>query len=438
MFAMHDRTRRHPCRLAFVLLCVAPTVGVATWVCAIRSPMYLAARRVQWEQRLSQLLGLSVSLDGVATSPGGPTLLERVTFSDPETGAVVGCIRQLEMGYHGDDFIVLAAQPELNGPEMWRVWEVLHERLLRSPLAAQFRAQLYAREMTVQRDADQQATTLTDVRCRLTPEAAGPQLTIEFRDVALQMSEPAQLCITRNRQVAPPSTRWQLRTRSTALPCSLLADHVRVLACLGDRATFQGTVEAMPVAGGWQGEISGRFRGVDLDRLVTDRYNHKLSGTAELVFRRACFQDGKLIDAAGDVLCDGGVVSLSLLHEADRSLGLVADQRIRSVETDPLRRYQELKFGFTLNEQGLRIVGLCHAEGEGVVMSDYFGPLLRDRPQDVVQVAALVRTLAARNGEQVPATYEAYQLLHVLPIPSRNDQTDASAQRPMYSPLRLR
>ena len=114
----------------------------------------------------------------------------------------------------------------------------------------------------------------------------------------------------------------------------------------------------MPVAGGWQGEISGRFRGVDLDRLVTDRYNHKLSGTAELVFRRACFQDGKLIDAAGDVLCDGGVVSLSLLHEADRSLGLVADQRIRSVETDPLRRYQELKFGFTLNEQGLKIVGL--------------------------------------------------------------------------------
>jgi hypothetical protein len=183
--------------------------------------------------------------------------------------------------------------------------------------------------------------------------------------------------------------------------------------------------------------VSGRFREVDLDRLVTDRYNHKLSGKAELVFRRAQFRDGKLIDAAGDMICGGGVVSRSLLHQAEQSLGLVADPRLQQSKTDALRRYQELKFGFTVNEQGLKIVGLCHSVGEGVVMSDYYGPLLTDRPQEVVQVAALVRTLASRGGEQVPATLEAHQLLHVLPIPSRDLQTDVGARQPAYSPLRL-
>jgi hypothetical protein len=209
-----------------------------------------------------------------------------------------------------------------------------------------------------------------------------------------------------------------------------------ILANLGDLATFQGTAEAMLGADGWEGELTGRFRDVDLDRL-TECYDHKLSGSAEVVFRRAQFRSGRLVDAAGDVLCSGGVVSLSLLHEANKSLGLVADQSILSVESDPLRRYQELKFGFTLNQQGLQIVGLCHSVGEGVVMADYFGPLLTDRPQEVVQVAALVRTLSSSSGEHVPATYQAYQLLHVLPIPSQTDPPQIGTRQPIHTPVRL-
>ena len=434
---MHDSTRRLLCRLGFLLLCVLPTLAVAGWVSVICSPSYVAACKAAWETRLSQHLGLSVRLQGVQNPSRGVTVLEGLVLSDPETEARVASVRQIEIGYRGDELVVLAAQPELVSEEMWRLCEALHERVLRSPSASQVKVHFYAGEMNVKQSGDQGDSTLTDVHCRLTPTATGPQATIEFCDVALQMSEPAQLRITRNRQVSPPATRWELRTRSTPLPCYLLADHVEILANLGDLATFQGTVEAMQGADGWEGEVTGRFRDVDLDRLVTDRYDHKLSGTAEIVFRRAQFRGGRLIDAAGDMLCSGGVVSLSLLHQADKSLGLIADQRVRSVESDPLRRYQELKFGFTLNQQGLEIVGLCHSVGEGVVMTDYFGPLLTDRPQEVVQVAALVRTLSSRSGEHVPATYEACQLLHVLPIPEQTDPPQVGSRQPIYSPVRL-
>ncbi len=433
---MHDSTRRLLCRLGFLLLCVLPTLAVVGWVSVICSPTYVAARRAAWERRLSQHLGLSVQLQGVQNPSRGVTVLKGLVLSDPETEVCVAQVRQVEIGYRGEELVVLAAQPELHSEQIWRLCEALHDRVLRGPPASQVKVHFYAGELNVKQAGNQGDSSLTDVHCRLTPTATGPQAAIEFCDVALQMSEPAQLRITRNRQVSPPATRWELRTRSTPLPCYLLADHVEILANLGDLATFQGTVEAMQGAGGWEGEVTGRFRDVDLDRL-TERYDHKLSGAAEIVFRRAQFRGGKLIDAAGDVLCDGGVVSLSLLHQADKSLGLIADQRVLSAETDPLRRYQELKFGFTLNQQGLQIVGLCHSVGEGVVMADYFGPLLTDRPQEVTQVAALVRMLSSRSGEHVPATYEAYQLLHVLPIPSRTDPPQIGTRPPFSKPLRL-
>jgi hypothetical protein len=380
---------------------------------------------------------MSAQLQGVRNPTRGVTVLEGLVLSDPETEACVARVRRIEMGHRGNELIVLAAQPELISQQMWRLCEALHDRVLRSSTASQAQVHFYAGEVHLKQSSVGGDSTLTDVHCRLTPTETGPQATIEFRDVALEMSEPAQLRFIRNRQVSPPATRCELRTRSTPLPCHLLADHVKILASLGDRATFQGTVEAMQGPDGWEGEVAGRFCHVDLDRLVTDRYDHKLSGSAEVVFRRAQFRSGKLIDAAGDVLCNGGAVSLSLLHQADKSLGLVADQRVRAVETDPLRRYQELKFGFTLNEQGLKIVGLCHGVGEGVVMADYFGPLLTDRPQEVTPVAALVRTLSSRSGEQVPATYEACQLLYVLPPPSEADPPEIGTREPVYSPVRM-
>jgi len=438
MFVMHDRTRRLLCRIGFLTLCVAPTLFIVTWICVVHSPTYVAQQKATWERTLSDQLGLIVSLKSVSHPTRGSILLEDVDLTDAETGSRVARIRQVEMGQSGGQFVLFASQPEVQGEQIWRLWEVLHERILRGQAAAGLRAKLVAGEVTVHRADGEGASTLTDVRCQLAPTRDGPQATIEFRDVALQMAEPAQLRVTRNRQVTPPATRWELNTRSTALPCSLLADQLDVLTWLGDEATFQGTVEAMPTAVGWQGEITGRFRSVDLDRVVTNRYDHKLSGAAEIVFRRAEFRGGKLLDAAGDVTCDGGVVSWSLLDQARKSLGFVADARVRAVEADTLWKYRQLKFGFTLNEEGLRIVGLCHAVGEGVVLADSYGALLTDKPQEIAQVVALVRTLASENGEQVPATPEAYQLLHVLPIPSDSESPAVAIPRRIYSPLRLR
>ncbi|MCH5372841.1 MAG: hypothetical protein JJ992_02605, partial [Planctomycetes bacterium] len=312
-FAMHEGTRRLVCRLAFLLICLLPTIAVVGWICIVRSSAYQSAERASWQRELSSQWGLTVTLDAVRHPRRGVTLLDAVRLFEPETGELVADIRQLEIGQHHGQRVVLAAQPEVQSGQIYRLWEAFHDRFLRGESTADMPTLLYAGELTIQGRGRSDSSTLTGVRCRLTRAADGPQAVFEFRDVALQMAEPVQLRVTRNRQLSSPATRWELDTRSTPLPCSLLAGHLKVLEWLGDDATFQGTIDVIHSVGGWQGELAGRFRDVDLERLVTERYDHKLSGTAEVLFRRTRFRDGKLTDAAGDVICDGGVISRSLL-----------------------------------------------------------------------------------------------------------------------------
>ncbi len=435
---MHESTRRLVCRSVFVLFCLLPTFGVAIWVGVIRSSVYQSMRCAGWQRELSRQWGLDVTLRAVSHPRRGVTLLDGIRLTDPETGAPIAEIRQIEIRDHRDQSVVVAAQPEVQGDQIGRLWEAFHERFLRSGSELARSALVHAGELTIHRTDKARSTTLTEVRCLISRAAEGPQASFEFRDVALQMAEPARVRVTRNRQISPPVTRWELDTRGTPLPCSLLAEHLQALRWLGDETTFQGSIDVVQARGGWQGELAGRFQSVDLDRLVTDRYDHKLSGTAEVLLRRARFQDGKLSDAAGDVSCEGGVVSRSLLARADKTLGVAADTRVRALEADMLWRFRQLKFGFEITSQGLQIVGHCQQAGEGVVMTDEYGPLLTDRPQEIAQVVALVQTLATPRGEQVPATAEAYQLLHVLPIPSKDsDRGQVAAPAIFYSPLRM-
>ena len=88
-------------------------------------------------------------------------------------------------------------------------------------------------------------------------------------------------------------------------------------------------------------------------------------------------------------------------------------------------------------QPGVQIAGQCQGPSSGVVMTDEGGPLLSNQSREAVQVTALVRTLAPDTGEQVPASFEALQLLHILPIPAENDAQRSETARPIYSPLRL-
>lgn len=439
---MHDRTRLRICRAAFLLLCLLPTSATVAWIGVCHSPVNEAVERAGWEQWLAEQSGLRVSIARISHPAQGITRLDGLSLADRETGEPIARVRQVEIGGEtaaGDGAMLIAvSQPEIHSRQLQRLWEILHQRMLRGEVDLPQPLELTAAELTVLPADDEIATTLTDFRCRVEPDLAGPKATIEFFDAAMPAEKAVQLQIVRDRQTSPPTTRWELDTRGAAIWCSLLSDDIESLGSLGVTATFSGSAWATLGFDGWEGEIHGRFQQVDLDRVVSDRFPHKLSGMAEVTLQRAKFRGGRIIDVAGSLRATGGSISLSLLEQAEKSLGLQLDPQTR-LSDRTLRRYRQLACDFTIGGNGLEIAGRCDGPQAGVVLTDDRRPLLANAQPEILPAVALVRTLSPDSAVQVPATLETDVLLRALPIPAVSAPATADdPRRRIFSPLRLR
>jgi hypothetical protein len=160
--------------------------------------------------------------------------------------------------------------------------------------------------------------------------------------------------------------------------------------------------------------VTGQLANLDLGRLVTDHFPHKLTGIGQVTilsshFRRGRLEEGSVIVAAGP-----GTVDRSFLAGAVDRLNLVVGKE-PAVVGDCIA-YDELAFCATLDSHGLRLAGRCGAAGPGAILSDGRNCLLGE-PSQPQPLAALVQTLAPPNALQVPASRQTDWLLHHLPVP---------------------
>jgi len=139
---------------------------------------------------LSDALGLNVSVGQVRESLQGVTQIEQVVLAEPETGAVIGRIRHLEFGRQDGQWVVLASQPEIEGEHIWRLWELLHERVLRGRAADALDGLFYAGEITIRQAGGQSATTLIQTA------TASVGATQNSRNPHLHSSRCVRSCIT--------------------------------------------------------------------------------------------------------------------------------------------------------------------------------------------------------------------------------------------------
>jgi hypothetical protein len=239
---------------------------------------------------------------------------------------------------------------------------------------------------------------------------------VDFRLAGVEMPNPARFRAARERGNARPTTRWELHTGETALPCALFTDYVPGLSRLGDRCQFNGSLWAEDAGDGWRGELTGRFLDVDLDRLVSEQFPHKLSGEAEAVLSRVEFAGGRIRAAAGFVEAGPGTISRQLLAHGAEQLNLACSDAFADEVTE-LSRYAQLKLGFTLDEAGLQLSGKCDTEGTILVLERNPQGRMFDQYPQVVPIAALVHTLAPAADLQVSASQEADAMLRVLPLP---------------------
>ena len=427
---MRFEVRRRWSRLAFCLVCLIPTVVITGAVAVTHNSFYLAARQAAWESQWSDRLGLNVTAQSLEQR-GHDWVIHGLELRDPETNHWVLRASSIEITQTDTARVVLIYQSELCATLWPRVWAILHEHVLQRPYLTDRDVMISAETLTMR--YQRQAESLSGVRCELVGDVDSTEALFEFRMPGSEGEEPARVRVVRNRQLQPPTTAWELHTGDAALPCSLAIPWIPSAARLGPNCTFNGMIWAERGSGDWTADLSGIFRPVQLEQLVTSQFPHKLSGEGDLTLTRFCLHHGRIADVAGNLQARDGVVSRSLLAAARDELQL----QLRDPLSDAsLLRYDQLAVGFTLNSKGMVLAG--QMQPEKTVMSDAEGPLLSDSGQtDQLSPVALLRFLVPQNEVHVPATEETVSLVRVLPLPQASTAKTAHQSSRSYTPVRL-
>ena len=435
MFRLHDKTRRQICLAGFFLLCIAPVLGAAAW-CAMRHAPWV----VQEEARnLARQLGLEVRLTGMKNVRPGTVLYEGLELADPETNQRLLYCRVLEVqwktvaadrGSSRPLLVMQACQPEIETAGLRQLGALLQRAMQGQTGRPAVDMRVSAGELTLR--AGPGSRTFTGVEGSFDNPPGGVQAIVAFRIPGVVMPEPIRIRAVRNRQTSPPASGFELSTGDGELPCDLLAAGLPELAGLGSRSRFRGYIWANqdydPQAGNnWSGGAAGQLLGVDLERLVSDHFPHKLSGAADVSITSARFVRGRLNQASGTIIAGPGVVSRSLLLSAANHLHLSSGVDLDLI--GDLVAYDRIALDMQMDAAGLKILGQCSAAGKDLLLAETGAP-----PQPI---PALIQTLVPESMVQVPATDQTDWLVAHLVMPQAAAPQTRQATAPSGQ-LRLR
>lgn len=420
---MHESTQRLICRAAFAVCCALPTLLVFAWIFY----RILPGAEESLSLQLSAAAGLEVEIASVAYPQPGRTLLTEVRLCDPESHRLLAKIRVVEAVWRDGELALLASQPEIEPDGLPAIWRAVEERLLRSEVQAPVK--MVAAEATLQSRDERKAVTLRDLMLRLTATPRGTELDADFRLVGEEFPESLRLAARRNRQVEPAVTEIEFHTAGNDVPVRLLAPWWPAVAGLGDRARLRGSVWSTLPAEGFDASAALRLREVELDRLIGERFAHRLTGVAEIAID-AKWSQGRLTEANGEIQAGPGAIGRSLVKACVTHLGWKGADWIEKNPGDNLY-YRQLALRYQLDSKGLAIFGNCREAGEGVIVTDSRGEILRHGSSAAAPLVSIVRAFVPASEVQVPATAETDSLLRWLPLPPAiRPKSEATATRP--------
>jgi hypothetical protein len=430
MFSLHETTKIHLCRAAFVALCLAPTCAALAWSVAVHLPTY----RRSHERAIAVQLGWQAQLAKASSPRPGTTLYEGLDLFDPETRQLLARLPFVEVQTNGTTIVVKLPFPAtLNGERLEAFWKLGHDQTITSISRRQLR--LEAQNLTLHLPEGDES--FTDLKCRVEngQDQARFELTFRRAVAGMKPAEPAELTVVRQRQTTPPGGVFQLVTGPTPLSCSLAAFVWPDVECLGKTGEFQGRILAAEQGGTWKTQLSGRATNIDLDLLISQRFPHKLTGRADAELEQVTIHAGRIETATGTIAAGPGIISRSLIQSAQAHLHLRAPAEA-SPGAENLVRYERLGVAFQMSQQGLALKGdLPHAKG-AMLIDDHRRTLL-DEPAVLSQpVVNLARALVPQSDVQVPATRETDRFTRALPVPSV--VAPASGQAPVTRARSLR
>lgn len=433
---MQRQTAQLTCRLGFVLFCLLPTCATIGWIAIRSQPGYVLSAKQEWEQVLSQRLGMRVVCASVDYPTPETAELRSVEITDAETNVPIASLAKLEVIREQKGWRLIGWQAVIEAGNMPLAMELLEQRWLRTPIGELVPCAIELRELTVH--DGERGVTLVDLNGNWQPTAAGPICELNFRlPEATPKQTRGRLVIERNRQTSPPTTRWIFESGELPVPTSLAVAGWPLVKRFGERARFQGKVEYQTSGTLSSGRLQGALFDVELDALVTEQTVHQLSGMANCRIDEATWEQNRPTLIRGTLQAQGwGAISRSLMAAAMQQFQLRGPSPESLAESDALVRFQQLSFGFDLRPESLTLSGSADVLQRGVLLAAANGPLLELPPVQQTSADSLVRTLYPESESKLPASQSAQALAAMLP--AKDAVPAATARRlPGHVPTRL-
>ncbi|MBX3414403.1 MAG: hypothetical protein KF708_17070 [Pirellulales bacterium] len=429
MFSLHEATRRGLFRLAFVLLAVIPTAGLASWTAVRHMPGYVDA----FEATIAERTGLDTSLKAIDHLRPGEMRLVQLELRDPETGLLIARAERVTLTQTADLIALDLEDAKLESGGLANAWHALDRRLRRQGGNLPH-GQLRITASSLTTHAAEQPLVLHAVEAHLDSSAVETKLELTFSTNDANDADKVTLHVDRDRRTNPPTFRFELIAEEDPLPCALAEPLWSAAPWFGPQAEFRGRVKSVEGTNAdWITTIRGRFSKVDVRNAIEAHFPHSMRGSAEVLLEEASLENERLVAARGTITAGPGHIALSLIDSSWRSLRLLfggqTTEEGKIIGLPELIHYDSLACHFDVDGTGIHLTPLPNApllkDKEG---RDAGYPLLTDGPLPLLAipiqyqrqpVTVLVKALVPPTADKLPADDRAAWLLRALPAPQQ-------------------
>lgn len=359
---IHESTQRSWVRLAFVFGIFLPTLSCILYGITVRTPWYQAYQGYRMGQRLSQALGMTVTVARSWNPSPYRCVLDEVIVFDHETHKEILRVSQVNAEWKGQGWDLRMHQPTLQGEQLASAWRMIHDWYLCRTENRTGKVRLVSPQLEVMNSVHSPA--LLDLEILIDPDPRSMHTTVRYRQSNDAQSEGVRIDLVRHHDPNVPNTEVVLQSGTTKIPCSLLADYIPSLQSLGEQAYFQGTLRwKQDGFGQWEirtdAQHPSAFGNIQGNAISSWVAPNAITGRFQLALQELWIQNGQCVRIAGQCTSSeqGGYIQKELLLRSTQAqLGRAIAGKIE--QKNPEVWYTDLAMEFDLSATGLTLRGL--------------------------------------------------------------------------------
>jgi hypothetical protein len=400
------------------------------------TPWYRAWEKLSWEARVSNTLGIDVRADSFRWTAPYQFYATQVEIRHPETGTLMGRIDRIDglMKAHG--WSVILDAPAIDGDQLHHGIDVIHDWFLCRPQkSSQLLAMAIPNGMTIHHGPHKTDLDRIEIVFRPTTSVSAVHVKWSHKD---QPFGEVSLHVSREHAAVDSTTKLELSSPNTWLPCAIASDRLPDLGIFGQDSRFRGVVHYQANHQTWDARIQGEVQGVDYS-VLTSRLGSPIRSTGALVLEQLNLRDGRILQASGELRAQSGSVSRTWLQHASQHLKLPAHWQPDVTDSFVI---EQVGFRFALDPSGWSMKGTLAGPANWPPVAGRLGSsvLCADNAKSSLSqlVVALQPPSLGNSGDIISLDAPTAALTAILPWPKvldadRNGSAAANSLRARLS-----